>query len=156
MNYFVHPSAICDSTTIGSGTRIWAFTHILDRVEIGEDCNICDFVYIESGVRLGNRVTVKSGVQIWEGVEIGDDVFIGPNVTFTNDKYPKSRNARFKLLKTTIKSGASLGANATILPGLTIGRNAIVGAGSVVAHDVDDNETVFGSPARTRRRFPRL
>lgn len=153
MSYVVHPNAICDSKTIGPGTRIWAFAHILDQVEIGEDCNICDFVYIENGAKLGNRVTVKSGVQIWEGVDIEDDVFIGPNVTFTNDKYPRSRNIDFKLLRTTIRKGASLGANSTILPGLTIGNNAVVGAGSVVTRDVNDHETVMGNPARKKRKF---
>jgi len=153
MSYVVHPNAICDSKTIGPGTCIWAFAHILDQVEIGEDCNICDFVYIENGAKLGNRVTVKSGVQIWEGVDIEDDVFIGPNVTFTNDKYPRSRNIDFKLLRTTIRKGATLGANSTILPGLTIGKNAVVGAGSVVTRDVNDHETVMGNPARKKRKF---
>ena len=153
MSYVVHPNAICDSKTIGPGTRIWAFAHILDQAEIGEDCNICDFVYIENGAKLGNRVTVKSGVQIWEGVDIEDDVFIGPNVTFTNDKYPRSRNIDFKLLRTTIRKGATLGANSTILPGLTIGKNAVVGAGSVVTRDVNDHETVMGNPARKKRKF---
>jgi UDP-2-acetamido-3-amino-2,3-dideoxy-glucuronate N-acetyltransferase len=148
MSYFVHPSSICESSDIGDGSRIWAFVHILPKVKIGKDCNICDFVFIEDEVSIGDRVTIKSGVQIWKGVTLMDDVFIGPNVSFTNDKYPKSRNGSFELKETTVFPGASIGANATILPGVRIGRESVVGAGSVVTHDVADFTVVIGNPAR--------
>lgn len=147
MSYFVHPNALCESLNIGSGTKIWAFTHIYPGVIIGEDCNICDFVSIETGATVGSRVTIKSGVFVWSGITILDDVFIGPNVTFTNDKYPKSRNHDFVELKTVIESGVVLGANSTILPGIRIGMNAVVGAGAVVVKDIPAGQTVIGNPA---------
>ena len=118
----IHSSAICESLNIGEGTRIWAFVHILPGAIIGEDCNICDFVFIENQVVIGDRTTIKSGVQLWDGVTIGSDVFIGPNATFTNDKNPQSKNLAFNLLRTTIGDGASIGANATILPGISVGK----------------------------------
>ena len=144
----IHSSAICESKQIGIGTTIWAFVHILPGAVIGKDCNICDFVFIENQVRVGDRTTIKSGVQIWDGISIGSDVFIGPNVTFTNDKYPKSKNIDFKLLQTFIGNGASIGANSTILPGLSIGEYAVIGAGSVVTKDVEPGTTVMGNPAK--------
>ena len=147
MSFFVHPNALCESSEIGSGTRVWAFTHIYPGVVIGEDSNICDFVSIETGAIVGSRVTIKSGVFVWSGITIMDDVFIGPNVTFTNDKHPKSRNKDFVELKTVIESGVVLGANSTILPGIRIGMNAVVGAGAVVVKDIAAGQTVIGNPA---------
>jgi len=146
-DYMIHSAAICESKQIGPGTRIWAFVHILPGAVIGSDCNICDFVFIENLVTIGDRTTIKSGVQIWDGVTIGSDVFIGPNVTFSNDKYPKSKNQNFELLPTFVGNGASIGANATILPGITIGEKSIIGAGSVVTKNVEPGVTVIGNPA---------
>jgi acetyltransferase-like isoleucine patch superfamily enzyme len=133
---------------VGPGTRIWAFAHVLPGAQIGADCNICDHVFIEGDVIVGDRVTIKPGVQLWDGVRVGNDVFIGPNATFTNDRFPRSRNREFRLLGTTVESGASIGANATLLPGLTIGALAMVGAGAVVTHDVPPRCIVVGNPAR--------
>jgi UDP-2-acetamido-3-amino-2,3-dideoxy-glucuronate N-acetyltransferase len=146
-NIMIHSAAICESKQIGDGTKIWAFVHILPGAVIGSDCNICDFVFIENQVSIGDRTTIKSGVQIWDGITIGSDVFIGPNVTFTNDKYPKSKNKDFDLLPTFVGNGASIGANATILPGISIGANAVIGAGSVVTKNVEPGVTVIGNPA---------
>lgn len=149
---FIHSHALCESSNIGEDTRVWAFVHILPGATIGSNCNICDHVFIENDVVVGNNVTIKSGVQLWDGLRIEDNVFIGPNVTFTNDKYPKSGNKDFKLLVTTIESGASIGANATLLPGIRIGHNATVGAGSVVTHNIEANTTVIGNPASVIKR----
>lgn len=145
---FIHPNAICESLNIGEKTRIWAFVHILPGAKIGEDCNICDFVFIENEVVIGDRVTIKSGVQIWDHIEIENDVFIGPNVTFTNDRYPRSKRYENLGEKTTIKCGASIGANSTILPGITLGKHSMIGAGSVVTRDIPDYALAFGNPAR--------
>jgi acetyltransferase-like isoleucine patch superfamily enzyme len=144
---FIHPEAIVESKQIGPRSKIWAFAHVLGGAIIGADCNICDHVFIENKVRIGDRVTVKCGVQLWDGVLVEDDVFIGPNATFTNDPAPRSRQRPPAFLETTIKQGASIGANATILPGITIGKNAMVGAGAVVTHDVPTNAIVIGNPA---------
>lgn len=145
---FIHEKALVeDGAQIGANTRIWAFVHILPRAVIGRDCNICDHVFIENDVVIGDRVTIKCGVQIWDGLRIEDDVFIGPNATFTNDFFPRSRQS-FELMRTCVKKGASIGANATILPGITIGENAMVGAGAVVTKDVPAGMLVAGNPAR--------
>src|SRR5678816_3436222 len=132
VNFFVHPRALCESTNIGEKTRIWAFAHVLPGARIGGDCNICDHVFIENDVVIGDRVTIKSGVQLWDGIELEDDVFVGPNATFTNDPFPRSKHVPTAFSRTLVKRGASIGANATILPGLTIGSHAMVGAGAVV------------------------
>lgn len=145
---FIHENALCASTKIGKGTSIWAFTNVLAGAEIGENCNICDGVFIENDVILGDNVTVKCGVQLWDGVTIEDDVFIGPNVTFTNDKTPRSKQYPEKFLNTLVKKGASIGANATILPGITIGLGSMIGAGAVVTQSVPPYATVVGNPAR--------
>ena len=147
---FVHPKAICESDQIGDRTRIWAFSHILGGAKIGEDCNICDGVFIENDVTVGNRVTIKSGVQLWDGIRVDDDVFIGPNATFTNDHFPRSRVWQETLPITHIQEGASIGANATLLPGITIGRGAMIGAGAVVTRDVPANAIVYGNPGKIR------
>jgi acetyltransferase-like isoleucine patch superfamily enzyme/dTDP-4-dehydrorhamnose 3,5-epimerase-like enzyme len=148
MSAFSHPSAIIEEgATIGKDTRIWAFAHVSAGVVIGDDCNICDFTFIEPGVRIGNRVTVKCGVYLWEGIVLEDDVFVGPNATFTNDKFPRSRQHPDQLLRARICRGASVGANATILPGLRIGEKAMIGAGAVVTHNVPPNAIVVGNPA---------
>jgi UDP-2-acetamido-3-amino-2,3-dideoxy-glucuronate N-acetyltransferase len=146
--FFLHDHGICESTNIGDGTRIWAFAHVLPGAVIGRDCNICDHVFVENDVVVGDRVTVKSGVQLWDGVRLGNDVFVGPNATFTNDIHPRSRQWRDSFPLTHVGEGASIGANATILPGITIGRGAMVGAGSVVRRDVPPNAVVYGNPAR--------
>jgi len=148
---FVHPAALVEEgVSVGRKTRIWAFVHILPGARIGEECNICDHVFIEGNVEIGNRVTVKCGVQIWDGLRIEDDVFIGPNATFTNDMFPRSKK-EFQLLYTTVKKGATVGANATVLPGITIGEEAMVGAGAVVTRDVPPKALVLGNPARIIR-----
>lgn len=146
---FIHENAIVDDgVKIGLGTRVWAFSHILENAKIGSDCNICEHVFIENDVTLGDSVTVKSGVQLWDGTIIEDNVFIGPNATFTNDKFPRSKVYPDEFKKTIIKRGASIGANATILPGLIIGNDAIIGAGAVVTKDVPPRAIVIGNPAK--------
>jgi len=147
--FFIHEKAIVEpGASIGAHTRVWAFVHILPGATIGEDCNICDFVFIENAVTIGDRVTIKCGVQVWDGMIIESDVFIGPNVTFTNDLFPRSKHHPEKYLQTTIHLGASIGANATILPGLQIGAHAMIGAGAVVTRDVPAYSIVAGNPAR--------
>jgi UDP-2-acetamido-3-amino-2,3-dideoxy-glucuronate N-acetyltransferase len=145
---FVHPQALCETANLGENTRVWAFAHVLRGARIGRDCNICDHVFVENDVVIGDRVTVKCGVQLWDGLRVGDDVFIGPNATFSNDKYPKSKQYQAEVLQTHIGRGASIGAGAVVLPGLRIGARAMVGAGSVVTHDVPARAIVSGNPAR--------
>lgn len=151
MSPFVHPQGICESASVGHGTRIWAFAHVLPGATIGEDCNICDHVFVENDVVIGDRVTVKSGVQLWDGLRLEDDVFVGPNATFTNDRFPRSRLRLDQVPKTRICKGASVGANATVLPGVVIGMEAMIGAGSVVTADVPPRAVVMGNPARIAR-----
>ena len=148
MSYNKHPTAIVETEHIGSGTQIWAFVHILPGARIGVDCNLCDHVFVENDVVVGDRVTIKSGVQLWDGIQIEDDVFIGPNVTFTNDLFPRSKKYPSKYETTLIQKGASIGANATLLPGITVGQNAMIGAGAVVTKDVPPNAILSGNPAR--------
>ena len=147
----IHPSSDVQSKQIGEGTRVWQYVVILPGAVIGRDGNICSHCFIENKVVVGDRVTVKCGVQLWDGVTLEDDVFVGPNATFTNDREPRSRNAGATLLPTLVKKGASIGANATILPGLTIGEGAMVGAGAVVTKDVPPRTLVVGNPARIVR-----
>lgn len=147
-NYFVHEKGLCESPHIGANTRVWAFTHILPQARLGSDCNICDHVFIENDVVIGDRVTIKSGVQLWDGVRLADDVFVGPNATFTNDLFPRSKIYPDRFDQTLVQHGASIGANATILAGLTIGANAMVGAGAVVTKSVPPNAIVVGNPAK--------
>lgn len=144
----IHPTSDVKTTNIGENTNIWQFCVVFPQAKIGSNCNICAQVLIENEVVIGNNVTIKSGVQIWDGITIEDDVCIGPNATFTNDLFPRSKNPDWKLAKTVIKKGASIGANATILAGVTIGENAMIGAGSVVTKDVPANTVWYGNPAR--------
>ena len=139
----IHPLSDVQSKNIGENTNIWQFCVILKNAQIGSNCNICSHVFIENDVKIGNNVTIKNGVQIWDGIEIEDNVFIGPNVTFCNDRYPKSGNRNFKLEKIIIKKGASIGANSTILPGVPIGENAMIAAGSIVTKNVEKNTTLI-------------
>src|SRR5215471_10652240 len=148
MTYFKHETALVESPCVGDDTRIWAYAHVLKGAKIGRDCNICDHTFIENDVIIGHRVTVKCGVQLWDGVRIEDDVFIGPNATFSNDYFPRSRRKPKEFLKTVVKEGASIGVNATILPGGTIGRGAMVGAGAVIVESVPPYAVVAGNPAR--------
>jgi acetyltransferase-like isoleucine patch superfamily enzyme len=139
----IHPLSDVQTKHIGKNTNIWQFCVVLPGAHIGDNCNICSHCFIENDVKIGNNVTIKCGVQIWDGMIIEDDVFIGSNATFTNDRYPKSRNKDWKLEPVIIKRGASIGANATILPGVTIGENAIIGAGATITKDVPANTKVF-------------
>lgn len=148
----IHPLADVKSNNIGSDTNIWQFCVVMPDAVIGSNCNICANVVIENEVIIGDNVTIKSGVQIWDGVTLEDNVFIGPNVTFTNDRYPRSKNLDWKQETILIKSGASIGANSTILPGITIGENAMVGAGSVVTKDIPAGELWIGNPAKYIKR----
>ncbi len=146
--YYVHPQAICESKNVGANTRIWAFAHVLPHAVIGMDCNICDGVFVENDVLVGDHVTVKCGVQLWDGLVVEDDVFIGPNATFTNDRFPCSKVYPDQFLNTNVRKGASIGANATILPGLEIGSGAMIGAGTVVIRSVPPNAIIVGNPGR--------
>jgi acetyltransferase-like isoleucine patch superfamily enzyme/dTDP-4-dehydrorhamnose 3,5-epimerase-like enzyme len=148
MNFFVHEKGLCESTRIGEGTRIWAFAHVLPGATIGAGCNICDGVFVENDVTVGDNVTVKCGVQLWDGVTLENNVFVGPNATFTNDIRPRSKVYPDQFLRTVVEEGASIGANATILPGIRIGRNAMIGAGAVVTRSVPPNAIVVGNPAK--------
>ena len=145
---FVHPQALCETTAVGPRTRIWAFAHVLPGDSVGADCNICDHVFIENRVTIGDRVTIKCGVQLWDTTIVEDDVFIGPNATFTNDRFPRSRIYPASYPTTVVRNGASVGANATILPGIEIGAGAMVGAGAVVTRSVPPNAIALGNPAR--------
>jgi UDP-2-acetamido-3-amino-2,3-dideoxy-glucuronate N-acetyltransferase len=145
---FVHPLGICETHEVGDDTTIWAFAHVLPGAVIGRNVNINDHVFIENDVVVGDRVTVKSGVQLWDGVELQDDVFIGPNVTFTNDRYPRSKQYPTSFPRIVVEQGASVGGGAVLLPGITVGRSAIVGAGAVVTRDVPAFAIVTGNPAR--------
>ena len=145
---FVHPQALCESPHLGAGTRIWAFAPVLPGARIGADCNVCDHGFIENDVLVGDRVTIKCGVQLWDGVRLEDDVFVGPNATFTNDIFPRSKQYPQAFAHTEVRRGASIGANATILPGVTIGSRAMVGAGAVVTRNVPPNAVVVGNPAK--------
>ena len=146
---FVHERALVEpGAIVGRGTRVWAFAHLLPGARVGADCNICDHVFIEDGAVVGDRVTIKCGVQLWKGVQVGDDVFIGPNATFTNDPFPRSRQHLEEHPATVLEPQCSIGANATILPGVRIGRAAMVGAGAVVTRSVPPNAIVVGNPAQ--------
>lgn len=152
---YIHPLADVQSAQIGAGTQVWQFVVVLPGARIGEDCNLNAQCFVENDVILGHRVTVKSGVQLWNGVQLDDDVFIGPNVTFTNDKFPRSKVYPDAFVKTLVKRGASIGANATVLCGVTIGEGAMIGAGSVVTHDIPAGEVWVGNPARRLKTVPR-
>ena len=148
--YFAHPQALVETEDIGLGTRIWAFAHVLPGARIGAECNICDHAFIETGVVLGNNVTIKNGVAIWQGVRVEDNVFLGPNCVLTNDPNPRAyiKKPGAALQTTLIRANATVGANATILCGVTIGRYAFIGAGAVVLRTVLDFALMVGNPAR--------
>ena len=147
----IHPLSDVLSTNIGENTKIWQFCIVLPDAEIGENCNICAHVLIENKVKIGNNVTIKSGVQLYDGVTLEDYVFIGTNVTFTNEKVPRSKTYdNSKIKNTLIKKGASIGGNATVIPGITIGEYALVGAGSVITKDIEKNTVWYGNPARKK------
>jgi acetyltransferase-like isoleucine patch superfamily enzyme len=158
-NIFVHPTSIVETRHVGEGTRIWAFTHIMESASVGSHCNIGEHCFVESRVKIGNNVTIKNGNMLWEGVTIEEGAFIGPNVFFTNDRYPRSpRLAQAKkrygssawLVPTLVQHGASLGGGVVVIAGVTIGEFALVGAGAVVTHDVPPYALVIGNPARLR------
>lgn len=151
MSFFIHPLADVQSENIGEDSKVWQFCVILAGAIIGRNCNINAHVLIENDVIIGDNVTVKSGVQLWNGTRIENDVFIGPNATFTNDLMPRSKKYPEKFLEVTLKKGCSIGANATLLPEVTVGINAMVGAGAVVINDVPDNAVVVGNPAKIIR-----
>jgi len=150
VDFKIHPLADVQSTKISTGTTIWQFSVVLSGAKIGKNCNINALTLIENDVVLGDNITVKSGVQIWDGLRVEDNVFIGPNVTFTNDFTPRSKQRPTKFLKTTLKQGASIGANSTIVGGLIVGKYAMIGVGSVVTKNVPDYTLVYGNPAQPK------
>lgn len=147
-NYFKHSAAIVETDDIGNDTRVWAFVHILKGAKIGSNCNICDHCFIENDVVIGDNVTVKSGIYIWDGAVIEDNVHLGPNVVLTNDLRPRSKGHHFKIQKIVIKKNASIGANSTILCGVTIGEYAMAGIGSVITRNVPAYALIYGNPAK--------
>ncbi len=147
-SFFAHPTALVHSEYIGTGTRIWAFCNVQEKAVIGANCNIGDHCFIENNVRIGDRVTVKNGVSLWDGVVVEDDVFIGPNAVFTNDIYPRSRVHHDEPDRTLVGRGATIGANATVVAGHTVGRYAFIGAGAVLTGDAPDYTLWLGNPAR--------
>lgn len=152
----IHTLSDCKNNEIPESTNIWQYCVIFPSCKIGENCNICSHCLVENDAVIGNNVTIKSGVQIWDGIEIEDDVFVGANVTFTNDLYPRSKNLDWKLLKTRVCKGASIGAGSTILSGIVIGENAMIGAGSVVTKNVPAGEVWVGNPAKFIKNIEEL
>ncbi len=148
--WFAHPQAIVESDDIGPRTRVWAFAHVMAGAKIGCDCNLCDHSFVETGAVLGNNVTVKNGVAIWNGVTVQDNVFLGPHCVLTNDPNPRAyiKKGPEVLMRTLICANATIGANATIVCGITVGHYAFVGAGSVVIRSIPDFALVVGNPAR--------
>ena len=151
----IHSLSEVQSSRIGKGSVVWQFCVILGDAQIGEDCNVNSHCFIENDVIIGNRVTIKSGVQLWDGVRVEDDVFIGPNTTFCNDRFPRSKQRPDTFGAVMLKAGCSIGANATLLPGVTVGAGSMIGAGSVVTRDIPDNELWYGNPARFIKRLGR-
>lgn len=149
-DFFQHPTALVESTDIGPGTRVWAFAHVLKNARIGSDCNIGDHCFVESGAIVGDRVTLKNGVCVWDHVTIGDGVFVGPNAVLTNDLWPRSRQSDWTPVPTFIGDGATIGANATVVCGIRIGKYAMIAAGTVVTSDVPAHALVLGVPGRLR------
>jgi len=149
----IHPLADCKCNNIPESTKVWQFCVIFPEAKIGENCNICSHCLIENNVKIGNNVTIKCGVQIWDGIELEDDVMIGSNVTFTNDMYPRSHNKDWKMLRTKVCKGASIGAGSTVLPGLTIGEKSMIGAGSIVTKNVPAGEIWVGNPAKYLKKI---
>jgi UDP-2-acetamido-3-amino-2,3-dideoxy-glucuronate N-acetyltransferase len=147
---YVHPKGLCESSTVGPGTRVWAFAHVMEGAVVGAGCNIGDHAFVEAGARLGDRVTVKNAVLVWDRVTIEDEVFLGPNAVFTNDLTPRAarRKSLDEFLPTLVRRGATVGANATVVCGTTIGEHAFVAAGAVVSRDVPAYALVAGNPAR--------
>lgn len=147
---FVHPRGLCESADVGPGTRIWAFAHVMAGASVGRDCNICDGAFIESGAVVGDRVTVKNAVLVFDRVIVADDVFLGPGVVFTNDRNPRAevKKSGGALDPTIVRRGATLGANVTVVAGVTLGEGCFVAAGSVVTRDIGAYALVMGSPAR--------
>jgi len=145
---FSHKLSDVQTVDIGNGTKIWQFSVVLKGARIGQNCNICAQVFIENDVIIGDNVTVKCGVQLWDGLRVGNNVFIGPNVTFTNDKYPNKLNKTWTCLQTVVEDNVTIGANATILPGIRLGKGCFIGAGSVVTHDVQPGVVMVGNPAK--------
>jgi len=144
---FIHPLSEVHSVNIGEGTSIWQYCVVLNNAVIGKNCNLNFNVFVENDVIIGDNVTIKSGVQLWDGLRIENDVFISPNVAFTNDISPRSKQYPDHFLVTTIKEGASIGANSTIIGGITVGKYAMVGAGSVVTKTIPDYNLWYGNPA---------
>jgi UDP-2-acetamido-3-amino-2,3-dideoxy-glucuronate N-acetyltransferase len=149
-SFYKHPLALVESDAIGPGTRVWAWAHVMSGAKVGAECNIGEHCFVEKGAILGDRVTVKNGVAVWDGVEAEDDVFLGPNAVLTNDLRPRSKVYHEAPVRTRLRRGASVGANATLLCGITVGRHAMVGAGAVVTRDVPDHGLVLGNPAKLK------
>jgi len=147
--YFVHERAWVESDNIGKNTRIWAFTHIMKNVKIGNNCNIGEHCFIENGVFIGDDVTIKNGISLWDGIIIENKVFLGPHSVFTNDIRPRSKSYNYTISKTIINEGATIGANATVICGIEIGKYSLIGAGAVITKDVPDYTLVYGNPAKT-------
>ena len=148
LNYFVHQKGLVESKTVGTGTRVWAFAHIAEGATVGKDCNICDHTFVENGAIIGDNVTLKCGVYVWNGVELKNDVFVGPNVAFTNDKNPRSRQWLEAPFKTVVEEFVSIGAGAAIRCGITIGKCALIAMGAVVLENVAPYTMVAGVPAK--------
>jgi acetyltransferase-like isoleucine patch superfamily enzyme len=148
--YFAHPQALVETDSIGEGTRVWAFAHVMKDSVIGKNCNIGDHAFVESHVTIGDGVTIKNGVAVWDGVSLANNVFVGPNAVFTNDVNPRAqvKKGPSQYVATKVQEGASIGANATVVCGITIGRYAFIGAGTVVIRDVPDYALMVGNPAR--------
>jgi len=147
---YVHPNGLCESDSVGPRTRVWAFAHVLPGARVGADCNVCDHAFVEGGAVIGDRVTVKNAVLVWDGVTVEDEVFLGPNMVFTNDLRPRAafKKDRSAFVPTTVRRGATIGANATVVCGVEIGEQAFVAAGAVVIRDVAAHALVAGNPAR--------